>query len=224
MVNPASKSEALRRANQRCEWKYTSGERCQNTLSLQAHHRTYARDGNERPSDLTIFCASHHMMADVLRKLAIGQRQDIVLERHIWLAHKKTEYLKVKVSPDVAQKFNARLQREKETIQKDAGQAQDDCFEDVWVNGDVSMLPAGWISASSRVVGGKTLTHGSYLKSDSDKLMKAYSGWVEFIIYLCIEVSEVKPSLDEFLTRMSIMWLFNHVDNAPGDKWLTSLG
>lgn len=48
--------EAKRRAGNRCQICNQSGK----TATLNAHHRTYARLGNERPDDITVLCEGCH--------------------------------------------------------------------------------------------------------------------------------------------------------------------
>lgn len=72
---------ALLRSNSRCEWISIVGDRCQNTMSLKFHHRTYDRYGHELPDDFSVLCPAHHFIADVYRKQFVGQREDIISER-----------------------------------------------------------------------------------------------------------------------------------------------
>src|SRR3990167_2596225 len=83
MSTITARAAALLEANGRCEWTYISGEQCQNTMSLAFHHRTYIRCGDEMPSDFSVLCPAHHLLADEIRKLLIGQRIDIVVEHKL---------------------------------------------------------------------------------------------------------------------------------------------
>lgn len=96
------------RSNARCEWIYPDFTRCQNTMSLRIHHKTYDRYGNELLNDVSLLCPSHHLMADIIRKIEIGQREDIVLERSQQILRDKCSRLdNVSVV-----KFLSRLERE----------------------------------------------------------------------------------------------------------------
>ena len=52
---------ALERVEFRCEL-------CGETESLEAHHLTYERLGNEDPNDLIVICKGHHWIEDTRRK------------------------------------------------------------------------------------------------------------------------------------------------------------
>lgn len=75
------KNARLVLSNSRCEWLNLIGERCQNTMSLKFHHRTYDREGHESYSDFSLFCPAHHFIADMYRKTAVGQRDDVIFDR-----------------------------------------------------------------------------------------------------------------------------------------------
>ena len=58
-------SEAKRRAENRCQICYRkAGE-----VTLDAHHRTYERLGDERPDDITVLCRECHELYETNKKL-----------------------------------------------------------------------------------------------------------------------------------------------------------
>lgn len=63
------KAAALERAEYACQV-------CNSRNSLQVHHRTYERYGNERPADLTVLCAFCHVRFSKRRDSKIGQPPD----------------------------------------------------------------------------------------------------------------------------------------------------
>lgn len=102
---------ALARSNQRCEWRSLIGERCQNTMSLKFHHRTYDHFGNESPEDFSVFCPAHHFIADMYRKQFVGQREDVICERMSHILWDKIrgfdEQKKIKIVSRIAREWDA---------------------------------------------------------------------------------------------------------------------
>jgi hypothetical protein len=68
-----TKKRRLQLAGFRCEFvprtELEDGIRCARTRYLCVHHNTYERLGNERDSDLDVFCWAHHMIEHLLWKL-----------------------------------------------------------------------------------------------------------------------------------------------------------
>lgn len=63
-----NRAPALERANGNCEW---CGCKCD---TLQVHHLTYERFGNELPKDLVALCPPCHEKADAKRRAAWAQQ------------------------------------------------------------------------------------------------------------------------------------------------------
>ena len=59
----ARRYAALERAKFKCQF-----DECFERESLNVHHKTYDRLGNEDPGDLIVLCSGHHWYADKLRK------------------------------------------------------------------------------------------------------------------------------------------------------------
>jgi len=55
------RQQALDVAGRRCEAVNENGRRCGSWDRLQVHHLTYERLGEERPEDLVVLCARHHL-------------------------------------------------------------------------------------------------------------------------------------------------------------------
>ncbi len=71
----AKKEARIARAGHRCEFvttHYAPGQklevRCPRTRYLCVHHNTYERLGQERDSDLDVYCYAHHMIEHLLWK------------------------------------------------------------------------------------------------------------------------------------------------------------
>ena len=56
---------ALRRASYQCQ-NLTYGTRCPAKATLQVHHLTYTRAGNENEADLVVLCEYHHRLAHAI--------------------------------------------------------------------------------------------------------------------------------------------------------------
>jgi hypothetical protein len=71
----ARRDARVQKAGGRCEFVTTRTaagvlveDRCRRTDSLQVHHNTYERLGNERDGDLDVYCWFHHLIAHLLMK------------------------------------------------------------------------------------------------------------------------------------------------------------
>jgi 5-methylcytosine-specific restriction endonuclease McrA len=65
------RKEALERAGHCCEQKLLGqlgyDMRCEETMGLQVHHKTYARfGGKELPEDLQVLCKRHHEWTEII--------------------------------------------------------------------------------------------------------------------------------------------------------------
>lgn len=58
---PAKSCAAKRAAGFRCEYVYRTGQRCNSSVLLNTHHKTYDRMGKEKGSDLICLCRVHHL-------------------------------------------------------------------------------------------------------------------------------------------------------------------
>lgn len=63
---------ALERAKFKCQF-----EKCSEKQSLEVHHKTYDRLGNEDPGDLIVLCRSHHWHVHKVQELPIYHEETL---------------------------------------------------------------------------------------------------------------------------------------------------
>lgn len=67
--------QALKRAQNRCEWITRTGRRCTATNRLEVHHLHYRTFGREQLEDVQVLCPRHHAIADRRRAEATQKRR-----------------------------------------------------------------------------------------------------------------------------------------------------
>lgn len=96
----ARRARSLKLADYRCEVVGPDGRQCPRTRSLNVHHLTYERLGQERDTDLEVLCWFHHMVAHLLWKACTSCREPCLGDEDVASLWLKATLAQMEFDPD----------------------------------------------------------------------------------------------------------------------------